>query len=88
MRWKPEVTLTENNGWQLHLADKVTQIDERDTYLVKAVQKGINDDEELVKLIAKKEGIDETAAAFGLAQFVLDYNYFIAPDNSHYIISN
>ena len=81
MKWKKNVTLEKQQPWQLRLGDKVTPVAERDRYLIKAVEKGISNEEELVRLVAKEEGIDETAAAFGLAQFLLDYSDYIAETN-------
>lgn len=88
MKWKKDVILEKQQPWQLRLGDKVTPIAERDIYLIKAVEKGICNDEDLVRLVAKEEGIDETAAAFGLAQFLIDYGDFIAEDKSHFMITN
>ncbi|MDD3252812.1 MAG: hypothetical protein PHV18_09650 [Lachnospiraceae bacterium] len=87
MRWKEDVILEKENPLRLRWGDKVLSIAERDVYLVKAVEKGICNDEDLVRLVAKEEGIDETAVAFGLAQFLLDYSDFIEEDTSHYIIT-
>ncbi|MEG1763554.1 MAG: hypothetical protein RR256_08100 [Bacteroidales bacterium] len=50
-------------------------------------KKGISNDEDLVRLVADEEGIDETAAAFGLAQFLLDYSDFIAENQEQLIIN-
>ena len=88
MKWKKNVTLEKQQPWQLRLGDKVTPVAERDRYLIKAVEKGISNEEELVRLVAKEEGIDETAAAFGLAQFLLDYSDYIADDKSYFMIAN
>ncbi|MDD2972144.1 MAG: hypothetical protein PHE02_08455 [Lachnospiraceae bacterium] len=88
MKWKKDVILDKQKSWRLHLDDKVLPIAEGDVYLVKAVEEGICNDEDLVRLIAREEGIDETAAAFGLAQFLLDYSDFIAEDTAHYMITN
>ncbi|MEG2266252.1 MAG: hypothetical protein RSC68_18205 [Acinetobacter sp.] len=88
MKWKKDVILEKQQPWQLRLGDKITPIAERDMYLIKAVEKGISNDEDLVRLVAEEEGIDETAAAFGLAQFLLDYSDFIAEDRSHVMITN
>ena len=64
MRWKKDVILDKQNSWRLRLGDKVLPIAEGDVYLIKAVEEGICNDEDLVRLIAKEESIDETAAAF------------------------
>lgn len=88
MKWKKNVTLEKLQPWKIRLGDKVTPIAERDKYLIKAVEKGISNEEELVRLVANEEGIDETAAAFGLAQFLLDYSDYIAEDKSHFMITN
>ncbi|MEG1360875.1 MAG: hypothetical protein RSE23_14545 [Clostridia bacterium] len=88
MKWKKDVILEKQQPWQLRLGDKVTPVAQRDIYLIKAMEKGISNDEDLVRLVANEEGIDETAAAFGLAQFLLDYSDFIAEDQSHVMITN
>ena len=86
MKWKKNVTIEKNKTWNLNLGEEIKAIAEKDIYLVKAVEDGICDDEELIKLVAVEEEIDETAAAFGLAQFLLDYSDFIAEDTERYII--
>ena len=72
---------------QLRLGDNVTDIEDNLHYLAKAVDGGTQDEEALIRLIAQTEHIDETAAAFGLAQFMIDYGDFIAEDKSHYTIT-
>ncbi|MEG0919705.1 MAG: hypothetical protein RSE61_07255 [Anaerovoracaceae bacterium] len=82
------MTINKHGPWQLCLGNKIVSIAKEDIYIVKAVEDGISKDEDLVRLIAETEEIDEISAAFGLAQFLLDYSDFIAEDNSHYIITN
>ncbi|MEG1578420.1 MAG: hypothetical protein RR336_06620 [Oscillospiraceae bacterium] len=88
MKWKPGITLTGQDDPQLCLAEKQMPIAPKDVYLAKAMLRGVHDIEALKELIANAEGIDDTAAAFALAQFVLDYGDFIAPDTAHLIITN
>lgn len=88
MRWKPEVIIQREKGYYLQLGNLAQPVPEKDAYLVEATQQGITEDAQLVALIMQTERIDETAAAFGLAQFLLDYSDFIAPDTGHYIITN
>lgn len=85
MKWKPKVKLTRKDGLQLHLDDRVMDIEEKLHYLAKAVDSGTQDDDTLIRLIAQTEHINETAAAFGLAQFMIDYGDFIEQDKSHYM---
>lgn len=88
MKWKPEVILTGRIELQLCMGDRIKQVAPGDVHIAKAMKKGVSDIEQLKELIAKVEGIDEISAAFGLAQFILDYGDFIADDTSHYIIAN
>lgn len=87
MRWKPEVVLKKQDTYLLQLGTKQQPVLPKDTYLVEAMKGGITEDEKLIQCIMQHEQIDETAAAFGLAQFILDYGNFIAEDESHYLIT-
>lgn len=82
------MTLLDKDDPQLCLAEKQMPIAPKDVYLAKAMLRGVHDIEALKELISKAEGIDDTAAAFGLAQFILDYGDFIAPDTGHFMITN
>lgn len=88
MQFKPEVTLTNQNGWRLSMGDRSAPVAPEDVYLARAIAQGMGEIEQLKVLIAKAEGINEVAAAFRLAQFILEYGDFIAPDTEHYLITN
>ena len=55
MKWKKNVTLEKQQPWQLRLGDKVTPVAERDRYLIKAVEKGISNEEATQQLLREKE---------------------------------
>ncbi len=87
MRWRPEVTLTSKDTPKLCMPGKQMPLDPKDVYLAKALLCGECDIELLKVMIMKAEGIKEIAAAFGLAQFILNYGDFIAPDTDSYVIT-
>lgn len=88
MNWKPGVVVSKEPNYALQLGGTTQLVPEKDVYLINAMERGITEDTQLVALIMEAESIDETAAAFGLAQFLLDYGDFIAPDTEHYLITN
>ena len=88
MKWKDNVKLIAKDGLHLLLGERQMPIAPRDAMIAQAMSRGVQDIELLKRLIAGAEGIDETAAAFGLAQFMIDYSEFIAPDTAHYVITN
>ena len=87
MQFKPEVTLADQDGWHLRMGSRAAPVAPRDVSLAKAIAQGVHDIDRLKALIAKAEGIDEIAAAFGLARFILAYGDFIA-DPSYHIRAN
>lgn len=80
MKWKPEVELTEQNGWQLCMAGVQIYIEPDDVHIAKAMQQGICDIEQLKALIVKVDGVNEADAALTLARFILHYSDFMAND--------
>lgn len=88
MKWKPQVVVTKENGCSLRLGNRTQTVPQESVFIIKAIENSVTEDAELVRLIMKAESIDETAAAFGLAQFILDYGDFIAADTEHFIITN
>ena len=77
MQFKPEVTLTNRDGWHLCMGSRDASIAPKNICIARAILQGNGSVEQLKALIAKAEGIDQIAAAFALAQFVLDYSDFI-----------
>lgn len=88
MNWKPGVVVSKEPDYALQLGGTTQPVPEKDVYLVNAIEQGIAEDPQLVRLIMEAESIDETAAAFGLAQFLIDFSNFIAPDTGHYLITD
>lgn len=87
MRWKDDVTFTKTrNGCQLHLRSKMKPLLPEHEYLLEAMEKGTEDEEQLVELIKAKEKLCEAAARFTLAGFLMEYTDFIAADTTGYEI--
>lgn len=88
MKWKHNIVIKKGDDYQIQIGNLIHPVPKKDTYLLDAMERGVTEDAALIHLIMQTECIDETAAAFGLAQFMLDYSDFIAPDTSHYVITN
>lgn len=88
MKWKPGVVVIKEPDYALQLGEIIQAVPEKEVYLVEAIEQGVTEDESLVRLIMETEQIDEIAAAFGLAQFLIDFGQYIAPDTAHYLITN
>ena len=88
MKWKEGVTVTKNEdtGYHLKQGAKEKAILPQHTYLLEVIQKGMEDDMELIEFIMKKEKMDEVPSSFELAGFLIEYAEFIAEDTSHYDI--
>lgn len=88
MKWKRKVTLkTENNQFLLCHGENSLPVKNEDLYLVKAIKKGIHDENKLKHLVMEHDDTNETVAGFTLAQFILDYQEYIEDDKSHYEIT-
>lgn len=88
MKWKNGVTIEKGDGWNLHLGNRVMPVAQKDVYLARVIAQGKGNIEQLKVLIANAEGVDEIAAALGLAQFALDYGDFIAEDTLRDCVTN
>lgn len=88
MKWKKNVCLIRNENLQFQMNNKTKNIDENDEFIALAVEKGICEDKQLIDLVAEHEHINKAAAAFAIAQFILDYGVFIETDHSHYEITD
>lgn len=82
MQFKPTVTLTDQDGWHLCMGSRKAPVAPKDLYIARVIAQGMGDIGQLKVLIAKAEGIHEVAAAFALAQFILNYGDFIAEDHT------
>ncbi len=78
MRWKIGVEIIRDGGIWLSLKDKRKRIKREDIEIIKLMEAGIVDDDELVKHVAKLSGSDTITTGFRMAQFVEDYGDFIA----------
>ena len=88
MKWKKNVTIISKQGNViLCLGKKQRPVPELDIYLVKAIQKGIHDEEKLKELIMEHDNSNEIVAGFTLAKFILDYQNFVEKDNGYYEIT-
>lgn len=88
MEWKDGVIITKQSESEYHL-----QMDTREktvlaehVYILEKIQSGEHDDEQLLSYIAEQEKINEAAAGFTLAGFLIEYADYVAADTSHYEI--
>ncbi|MGN0151696.1 MAG: hypothetical protein ACI39Q_04410 [Wujia sp.] len=87
MKWKDEVTIEKRkNIYRFHMSGNEMPVDQEDVYICDAIEGGMTDDKELLRLIMKKEDENEVIASLRLAQFVLDYGDFISNDLGHMVI--
>lgn len=88
MKWKKNVTvIREQENVILCLGKNRCSVPEADIYLVKAIQKGIYEEEKLKGLIMKHDNSNEIVAGLTLAKFILDYQNFVEKDNGYYEIT-
>lgn len=87
MKLKPEVKITKKNGYCLTLHDQCCQVPATEEYLIRSIEHGITYEEELVKIIMKKENMNEIVASLTLAEFLVKYQDYIAKDDTRYIIT-
>ncbi|MCR5670908.1 MAG: hypothetical protein K6G10_07885 [Butyrivibrio sp.] len=78
MKWKKGVEITRGRGTWVSLGDLKKKIKKEDEEILKLMEAGTTDDDELIKKLSKLSGNDEIATGFRLAQFVEDYGDFIA----------
>ena len=87
MKWKKEVIVEKNQKqYKLRYQGMYTNVQLEDSYIVKAIEDGICDDNKLVQIVIKQENFTEVMANFRLAQFLLDYVEYISNDVGHMII--
>ncbi|NCB94603.1 MAG: hypothetical protein EOM40_18945 [Clostridia bacterium] len=77
MRWKNDVKIEKKNGYMLKNKEGERKIKPEDEYIVKAMVKGICEDERLLEVIKKKEDLDEILSGFRLAEFLVEYGEYI-----------
>jgi len=77
---------TLESGCILELSQKVKKVKKEQEYILKALLCGVENDEEMVLHIMEQEKIDRAAAGFALAEFIIDYAFFLENDRSHYEI--
>lgn len=88
MKWKKNVTaIREQGNVILCLGKSQCPVPEADLYLVKAILKGVHEEEKLKQLIMEHDNSNETVAGLTLAKFILDYQDFIEKDNGYYEIT-
>ena len=87
MKWKNEINIKQEKGYMLQLNEKTCQVKKEDEYLIKAIKQGMETNEELKTIIMKVKNVNETVAGFILAQFILDYQYYIEEDHSYFEIT-
>ncbi len=78
MRWKIGVEIIRDGGLWLRLNDKRKKIKKEDIDILKLMEAGVVDDDELVSRVARLTNSDAISTGFRLAQFVEDYGDFIA----------
>ena len=77
MEWKSDVRVEKSNGLWLCYKDERKEIAEEDEQIVRLMERGVKDDEELLNKVSELSGFDELLAGFRLAQFVEDYGEFL-----------
>ncbi len=77
MEWKSDVRVEKSNGLWLCSKDERKEIAEEDEQIVRLMEQGVKDDEELLNKVSELSGFDELLAGFRLAQFVEDYGEFL-----------
>lgn len=77
MKWKEKVKLIKEEKIYLSLEEARQEVPEEDMLIIDMLEKGITEDDELVRQMAVFEEGDEIRARFRLAQFVEDYGAFI-----------
>lgn len=87
MKWKNEIEIKQKDRYILQLDDKVCHVKKEDEYLINAINQNVETNEELKTIIMKEKNVNETVAGFILAQFILDYRYYIEEDHSYFEIT-
>lgn len=78
MRWKIGTELLQDRGLWVCLRDKRKRIKKEDIEIVRLMEQGVVDDDELIRAVSKIFRSDAITTGFRLAQFVEDYGDFIA----------
>ena len=77
MKLKADVLVEKAEGLKLRLGKKEKPVEEKDLEILELMEKGISDDDEMVRELAKKTGEDTISTGFRLAQFVEDYGDYL-----------
>lgn len=77
MNWRPEVKIIKEKKVFACLPDRRKEILEDDILISKLMEKGITDDDKLIREVAAFEENDELQAKLRLAQFVEDYGDYL-----------
>lgn len=86
MKWKQGVQVKREKGYRLENAAGIQTVSPADEYIVNAIEKGTEDDEQLLELIMSMESADEIEARLRLAGFLLEYGEYIEELQGHQII--
>lgn len=78
MKLKENVTIERDNaGYTLVCGGSRKSVPSPQTYILESLQKKEEDNSELQQLIMKTEKINQAAAGFTLADFILEYSDFL-----------
>ncbi|MDD3221602.1 MAG: hypothetical protein EOM34_05985 [Clostridia bacterium] len=77
MKWKKNVKVVREKGLELKSSEGVQAIISSDEYIVNAMESGIEEDEKLIEFIMETEQVNEIAARFRLAEFLITYGNYI-----------
>ena len=78
MRWREGVTVKKENGeWILRNQEESMHIAKKDCQIVEIMERGICENNEMIRFLVEENGTDEVVAGFLLAQFMVDYMDFI-----------
>lgn len=86
MRWKQGVVVQNADKCQFTSSNMQKDILPEDEYIVQAVESGVSEDEELIRIIMEKEDVDEIVARLRIAQFVIEHGEYIAELEGHMMI--
>ena len=87
MKLKEGILIHKKEQYILELNNEKCRVNREDAYLIDALHCGVEKSEELKKLIMKEKRVNEAAAGFTLARFILDYQNYLEEDKSFFEIT-
>ena len=87
MKLKEGTMIYKKEQYILELNNEKCRVNREDAYLIDALHSGVEKSEELKKLIMKEKKVNEAAAGFTIARFILDYQNYLEEDKSFFEIT-